>query len=258
MNRLFFWSLIIVIFSSCIPHKDLVYFQGEPMTKENIYKLNNTPYKLEVNDIININITSENQKLVALFSNSKNENIQPSTESSYYSGYSIDRHGNIRIPYIGELNVLGYTTKEVREKIESELKKFVSSSNTFFVKVKLTGIKYTILGEIQSPGTISVPQNQVNIIEAISNAGGVSATGNNKNIEVLRKEFDGIKKYTIDITQIDLFDSKVFNILPNDIIYIKPFKRKSWGLGTTGIDAFQTFSSIFTVIATTFLLVKTL
>ena len=25
----------------------------------------------------------------------------------YFNGYSVDRHGNIRIPYIGEVNVLG-------------------------------------------------------------------------------------------------------------------------------------------------------
>ena len=44
-------------------------------------------------------------------------------DNSYFTGYSIDEHGNIRLPYIGELNVLGYTTDEVREKVKSELKK---------------------------------------------------------------------------------------------------------------------------------------
>ncbi|WP_139958189.1 polysaccharide biosynthesis/export family protein [Flavicella sediminum] len=258
MNNSFFWTLIVIIFASCVPHKDLVYFQGEPMTKENIYKLNNTPYKLEVNDIINIEIVSENSKLVALFKNTNTTIDQTNASTSYYSGYSIDQHGNIRIPYIGDINVLGYTTKEVREKIEIELKKYISHSNKIFVKVKLSGIKYTILGEVKQPGTQTLTQNEVNIIEVISKSGGILSSGNNKQIEVLRKEFDGIKKYTIDLTQIDLFDSKVFNILPNDIIYVKPFKRKSWGLGTTGIDAFQTFSSVFAVITTTYLLIKTL
>ena len=41
---------------------------------------------------------------------------QITPENIYFNSYSIDRHGNIRLPYLGELNVLGYTEKEVREK----------------------------------------------------------------------------------------------------------------------------------------------
>jgi len=260
MNKLLLLVIFSLIITSCVPHKDLVYFQGEPMAKENVYKLNSTPYKLQTNDILTISIKSENEKLVSLFSTQKNttQNSNNNVSSSYFNGYSIDNHGNIRIPYIGKLNVLGYTANEVREKIEIELNKFVNVSNSIFVTVKLAGIKYTILGEIGAPGTNILYQNEVNIIEAIASSGDITVTGDRSKIEIIRKEFDGVKKYIIDITKIDLFDSSVFRIQPNDIIYIRPIKRKSWGVGTTGLETFRTIGSIFSIIATTVLLIKTL
>ena len=42
--------------------------------------------------------------------------ITVSEAQLYFKGYSVDRHGNIRIPYIGDLNVLGYTTERSTRK----------------------------------------------------------------------------------------------------------------------------------------------
>ena len=260
MNKSILILILSIILTSCVPHKKLVYFQGEPMEKEDVYKINNAPYKLQTNDIISITLKSKDDELVALFNNSSSigggQNM--SSESLYFSGYTIDDHGNIRLPYVGNLNVLGYTIEEVREKVKSELKKYINFDKNIFVTVKLSGIKYTILGDIGSPGVHIIYQNKVNIVEAIANSGDIIDTGDRTKVEVIRNEFDGIKKYTIDITQVDMFDSEVFNILPHDIIYINPIKTKSWGIGTTGLQTFTTLASIFSIIATTILLIQSL
>ncbi len=255
-----FLIIYIVILTSCVPHKKLVYFQGEPIKKEEIHKVNDIPYKLQTNDIISITLKSKDEELVALFnsSNSSDSNFSNNLNGDqlYFTGYTVDDHGNIRLPYIGNLNVLGYTIEEVREKVRSELKYYLKFDKNIFVNVKLAGIQYTILGDIDSPGTHIIYQNKVNLIEAIANAGDIMDTGDRTKVEVLRKELDGIKKYTVDITNIDVFDSEVFNILPHDIVYINPIKTKSWGIGTTGLQTFTTLASVFSIIATTILLIK--
>lgn len=258
MNKLFLVISFSIILSSCVPHRKLVYFQGEPIEKEDIHKINDSPYKLQVNDILYITLKSKNEDLVTLFNNS---NTQTNTNSIggdnlYFTGYTIDDHGNIRLPYLGNVNVLGYTIEEVRVKVKSELKYYINFDKNIFVTVKLAGIKYTILGDIGAPGTHIIYQNRVNIVEAIANSGDIIATGDRTKVEVLREEFDGLKKYTVDITQIDVFDSEVFNILPHDIIFVNPIKTKSWGIGTTGLQTFTTLASVFSIIATTLLLIK--
>ncbi len=252
-------TLIVISLSSCLPTKKTNYFQGEPTSNSEMYKFNNTPYRLQVNDVLSIQIKSENPELVSLFSASKTEGtVSTRGAGLYFDGYTINTHGNIRIPYIGELNVLGYTEREVREKIEHELKNFIKNPETIFVTVKLSGIQFVVTGEVKSPGTKNLLQNQVTIIEAIANSGEISQFGDRKNVTVLRKTINGVERHTIDMTDIAIFDDPNFFIQPNDVIYVEALQRKSWGFGTTGLQTFTTIASVFAVLVSTILLVKTL
>ncbi len=258
MRKLAFLLFAFSFFCSCIPSKDLVYLQGEPLSKKEIHRMNKIPYKLQVNDIIIIDIKAADNNLVALFNKNQSSvaNQQAQGGGGYFSGFTVDGHGNIRVPYIGDINVLGYTTKEVRLKVEDELAKLFKKSEDIFVSVKLDGIRYTIFGEVASPGPKVLYQNKVSIIDAISNAGDIPVTGNKKKIEVLRLSPDGRKKFTIDLTKIDALDSEVFYIEPNDYINVLPLKQKSWGTGSTGVQSLTTIISVFTLVTSTILLVR--
>ncbi|SNR50079.1 protein involved in gliding motility EpsA [Lutibacter agarilyticus] len=258
MKKFFLYAFVLCFLSSCIPAKKLTYFQGEPATKSELYRLNNEPYRLQVNDILYIDIKAENPEIVSLFKNSATTSTTQGGEGLYFTGYTIDRHGNIRIPYIGDLNVLGYTEKEVRQKIESELTKYVKKVESVFVTVKLAGINFVITGEVGSPGTINLSQNEVSIVDAIANAGDVNTFGDRENIVVVRKTIDGVKKYKVNLLEIEIFESDNFYIKPNDVIYVAPLKQKTWGFGATGFQTFTTLVTVFSFVTTTILLINTL
>ena len=257
-----FSVVLLILTSSCIPNKDLVYFQGQPRTTKEVYKLTNEPYKFQVNDIIDIRIKADNDELVSLFNQTPQQGAQFGNQFNeqnlYFTSYTVDRHGNIRIPYVGEMNVLGYTEKEVREKLENELDEFFKDTSSIFVTVKLAGIRFTVTGEVASPGTITLYQNQVNIVEALANAGDIAITGNRKKIFVIRKNIDGVKKYELDMTDVNIFNEESFYIQPNDIVYVEPLKQKSWGTGTTGTQTFTTLISVFSLVTSTILLIRNL
>lgn len=261
MRKVFLLLFLMAMITSCIPNKDLIYFQGEPVSKDSIYKLQNEPYRLQIGDILYIDIKSADPELVQLFKNTESQggnNASRITEEQiYFTGYSIDRHGIIRIPYVGELNVLGYTTNEVREKIQKEFENYFRNKDDIFITVKLAGIRVTILGEVNKPGTLIIYKNHINIVEAIANAGDIPVTGNRKNISVFRKSIDGTKRYTIDLTDISTFDSNNFHIESNDIVYIEPLKQKSWGTGVTGLQSITTIVTVLSLITTTLLLIQT-
>ncbi|MEN8124650.1 MAG: polysaccharide biosynthesis/export family protein [Bacteroidota bacterium] len=260
MRKVLLLVFLAVIITSCIPNKDLIYFQGEPVSKDSIYKLQNEPYRLQVNDILYIDIKSADPELVQLFKNKeteRNNSNNISQEQIYFTGYTIDRHGNIRIPYVGNMNVLGYTTSEVREKVQKEFENFFKNKDDIFITVKLAGIRVTMLGEVGNPGTLIIYQNQVNIVEVIANAGDIPVTGNRKNITVFRKNINGTERFSIDMTDVSTFDSNNFYIESNDIVYVEPLKQKSWGTGTTGMQSMTTIISVLSLITTTILLVQT-
>ncbi len=256
-NYLLVFLLSSFIFS-CVPSKDLVYLQGKPVTTKKIKRITNVPYKLQVDDIIRIDIKSTNKELVSVFKKQETETAQTIGNGSYFTDYSIDNYGNIRLPVLGEINVLGYTTLEVRKKIETKLHTFIKKTENLFVSVKLSGIKYTVIGEVANPGTRVLFQNRVSVIEAIANSGDITNVGNRKAVEIIRITDFGAEKYTIDLTKINALNSNAFYIQPNDYINVLPLKQKAWGTGTTGLQTLSTFVSIFTLITSTIILSRNL
>ena len=258
MRKPSLFVILLLVLASCIPNKELVYLQGKPIDKKQIRKINNEPYKLQVNDIITVDVRSQNDSLVSLFKSNANIGVnQLPGAGNFFMGNSIDLHGNIRLPYLGEINVLGYTTSEVRSKIEDELlKKFFKNKEDIFVTVKLDGIRYTVMGEVANPGPNVIYQNQVSIVDAITNSGDITITGNRKNVQVIRLTPTGAEKYEIDLTDIEALNSEVFYIKPNDIINVTPLKQKSWGTGTTGLQSLTTIISLFTLVTSTILIVR--
>ena len=260
MKKFLTFVLVVILSASCIPKKELVYFQGELSENQTLQKLQNEPYKLQVNDMLDIQIKSSEEKLVQLFQPFSNENgnnnVRFNQENLYFTSYTIDRHGNIRLPFIGEINVLGYTIKEVLEKVEKEFEAYFKNPDDVFVIVKLTGIRFTVLGEVNSTGTKVLYQNQVNLVEAIANAGDINVTGNRHKVSIFRKNIDGTKRYDIDMLDINTFNSSNFYIQSNDIIYVEPLKQKSWGTGVTGLQTITTMVAVLSLVASTILIIN--
>ena len=263
IKYIFYISFLIVFLSSCIPNKDLVYLQHSEKNNAaiEVNQVASKPYRVQTNDILSISIKALDQRLVEMFtpSSAGQTTTQTSQQSLYFSGYSVDDHGNIRIPVLGDLNVLGYTVDEIRETIEKKLlDDYFRTEARLFVTVKLAGLRYTINGEIGSPGTNTLYQDKATIMEAIANSGDITITGNRKEVQLIRKFPYGYETYTIDLTKATAIESPYFYIQPNDYIYIKPLKQKSWGTGTTGVQTISTIITALSLITTTILLTRNL
>lgn len=252
---LFVMSLVL---TSCIPTRDLIYLQqkDKETAVSQITAVEAKPYRLQVNDVIRINIKTIDPKLAAIFSASNSGASASQSEAGlYFDGFPVDDHGNIRIPILGEMNVIGYTLEEIRLRIEKQLlAEYFNKEANLFVTVKLAGLRFTINGEIGGPGTKVVYQEQLSILEAIANSGDITLTGDRKAVTVIRKTPTGVQMADLDLTDIKVMNSPYYYIQSNDYIYIKPLKQKTWGTGKTGVESFSTIVTILTLATTTFLL----
>lgn len=262
MNKtvLYFLFLVGLFFSSCVPTKDLIYLQTKDNSEANvpINPVVSKPYRIQSNDVLSITIKAIDEKLVSIFNTSNQEKgISQSEEGSYFEGYTVDDHGNIRVPVLGELNVLGFTADEIRIKIETLLlADYFNKEANIFVNVKLAGFRYTINGEIQNPGSKILYRDKVSIMEAIANSGDITITGDRKDIVIMRQFPQGTEMHNIDLTDINAMKSPYYYLQPNDFIYIKPLKQKAWGTGKTGIESLSTIITVLSLLTTSFLLLK--
>ncbi len=260
MNKILFYIFCLgFLATSCVPTQDLVYLQKkEEAPTSNINELKNKPYRLQTNDVLSINIKALDSKLVEIFSTSTTQTAQMMNQDVlYFSGYTVDDHGNIRMPILGEVNVMGFTVEEVRKKIEEQLlANYFKKEAEIFVTVKLAGFRYTVNGEVNNPGTKVLYQERVNILEAVANSGDITVTGDRKDVKVIRQFPQGAETFSIDLTNANAMQSPCYYLQPNDYIYIKPLKQKTWGTGKTGIESLSTIITILSLATTTFLLFK--
>ncbi len=256
--RLFLFLGIAICISSCITTKQLTYLQEDGTVSDSLIPIRKMaePYRLQINDLLSIRVKALDQETVGIFNPISDANPNATGEERlYYDGFVVDVHGNIRIPSFGEMNVLGYTVEEVRERIEKRLmEEYFKEGANVFVTVKLAGIRYTINGEISAPGSKIIYRDQVSIMEAIANSGDITLTGDRTDVVIIRQYPAGQKVHHIDLTTLDAMNSPYYNVQPNDLILINPLPQKSLGTGTTGLQSFTTIISLATVLVTTILL----
>ena len=256
-HLLFIFALLISI-SSCVPTKRLKYLQADETAVDSLISVEriHKPYRIQVNDLLSIRVKALDQELVGMFNPVGEENPNATGEERlYYDGFLVDEHGNIRVPTLGQVNVLGYTVKEVRQKIQKLLlRDYFTEQANIFVTVKLAGIRYTTIGEIGS-GSQVIYKDQVTIMEAIANAGDITEFGDRTNVVILRQYPSGQKRHHIDLTSMDAVNSPYYYIQPNDLIIVNPLPHKAWGLGTTGLEAFRTVTTILAFLTSTILLI---
>ncbi len=250
-NYLIYFLLIIMSSTSCISTKKITYLQADETAVDSVLTIQRLqkPYRIQVNDLLSIRVKALDQELVGMF-NPIGESNPGATgeESMYYDGFTVDQQGNIRVPTLGKINVLGLTVEEVQENVEKELlEQYFKEEANIFVTVKLAGIRYTTLGEIGT-GSQVVYKEQVTIMEAVANAGGISEFGDMTDVKIIRQYPGGGEKiHNIDLTSIRATQSLYYYIQPNDLILVNPLPQKALGLGTTGIDTFRTVVSLVTV-----------
>lgn len=252
--------VICVLASSCIPHKDTIYMQNKEVALDSIKLLieKQTPYRIQINDILSIRVKALDQENIQILNPVGDQNLNAtSAERAYFDGFTVDLHGDIKIPTLGKLKVLGFTTEEIEQMIEKKLldEQFKETAN-IFVTVKLTGLRYTTIGEINRTGTQTLFQERVNIFEAIANSGDIPITGNLKDVLIIRQYPQGQKIHHLDLTNVNVMHSPYYYIQPNDLIYVKPLKQKSWGTGTSLLQNLTAFLTVLTAITTTIVLLR--
>lgn len=261
MSRFLFFNLVILSLvlasTSCVSRKQLTYLQKDQDTDSLTFQFQRPEYRLQINDIVNIDIRSLNQEANVLFNATApggNQNLNAGDVIFYLQGYSVDNEGLIYMPVIGNFKVEGLTINQLRDSLDLRLAKYFQNGSVY-AKVQLAGIRFSVVGDVIRTGKFVIYQNQANIFDALSMAGDITMVGDRREVQIIRQYPEGVKVYQLDLTDADVINDPRFFIQPNDIINVKPLKVKSWGIGTQG---WQSLSSMITTLAATATLVFTI
>jgi polysaccharide export outer membrane protein len=140
-------------------------------------------------------------------------------------GFLVDQSGNIEYPQLGVLHVEGLTREQVAALIKSKLSGTQLTNPS--VVVRFLNYRITVLGEVNSPGTFTLPAERVTILEALGLAGDVTRYGKRTTVKVIRENEDEREIGTIDLTSTNMFSSPYFRLRQNDIVLVEETGKKA-------------------------------
>jgi len=218
IKGLFFGVLIWT--SSCTSYQSLLSYNEYPLIPvEPQAIVNYTPLKIQANDILKIQISSIDAIAVQPFQ------VGGTSESSAaLSNYLVNSTGNIIFPTVGEINLKGLEIEEAQEAILEKLTPYFTEAP--IVQVRLVNFKVNVNGEVTRPGSYSVINDRLSIIEAITLAGDFTPYSMRDSILIIR-EMDGMRSFGyVNFNTAEVFNSPYFYLQQNDVVYIRPEKTK--------------------------------
>lgn len=238
----FIFVLLLLGLLSCTPQKNYIYLQDKGNGDETTTAKTDTfKYRIKPKDLLYIKTIPIDEPSVTSLTSSSQSNATSGMDA-YLDGYDVSDSGFVTLPLVGNIYVEDLTIAECQKVIQEKVNIYLKNS---LVVVKLLNFDITVLGEVNNPGTYQIYKNQVNILEVLGLAGDLTIYGNRKQIMLVRQN-DGNKTFTIDLTDKKLLYSDNFYLQPNDILYIKPNRSKTFG--TNPFPFATVLSSITTLI----------
>lgn len=137
--------------------------------------------------------------------------------------YLVNNQGEIDFPVLGRLKISGLTKNECEALIREKLIPYLKE--TPIVNVRMVNYKISVLGEVKRPGTFTVSNEKVNILEALAMAGDMTVYGMRDNVKLVRENANGERVIqTLNLNDADLIRSPYFYLQQNDILYVSPNK----------------------------------
>lgn len=136
---------------------------------------------------------------------------------------TVDRNGTISLPRVGSFRVAGLHYADIQTVIQHEIGRYFKDFTLYVSLGQLRSIRVYMVGHVKHPGAYTVSSLST-LVNALLNAGGPSATGSLRNIQV--------KRAGRLITDFDLYDlllkgdkSKDIRLLSEDVIYVAPIGK---------------------------------
>ena len=141
-----------------------------------------------------------------------------SDRSPSEAGNWVHSDGTIFYPYVGEVEVAGLKVTEIRDILRKRLAKYIESPQVDVTVASFRSKRVYLTGEVKQPGTQPITNVPLTLLEAVSNAGGLTEVADWTDVTLTRNS--ETTRYSLR----DLYrqgDTRENVLLrPNDIIHV--------------------------------------
>jgi polysaccharide export outer membrane protein len=168
-------------------------------------------------------------------------------------GYQVDENGNIMFQGIGLIHIEGSTKAQLKDTLDVRLTPFLQHP---YYSIRFLNYKFTMLGEVNHPGLVSIPGERINLLEAIALAGDLTFYGRRDNVLVIRENNNKREFARLDLTKPEIMKSPYFYLQQNDVVIIEPSKKKAAANDVVTARNISLAASVVTTIAVLYSIFK--
>lgn len=238
---------VLLTFASCKTSEKILYLQ-DLQTGDNFKVQAEKALELMPGDKLSIIVTSSATPKLAQQFNLPIVTIQAgsvnTSSSNQVALYTIDESGCVDVPTLGRVKVSGISRSQAAQKIQDLLRE--SHLRDAVVTINAYDQYITVLGEVTRPGRVAISKDNITLFEALGLAGDLTIQGRRDQIKVIREENGQLNSYFVDLRSKDVFNSPVYNLKQNDIIYVSPNKVRI-GQSTNNDNSVRSISTWLSV-----------
>ncbi len=127
--------------------------------------------------------------------------------------------GMITMPLLGDVKAAGMTNLELKNKLESGLKRYVENPEVTVILSQINSYKVFIQGSVANPGAYPISGGST-ITQAVSLAGGFTEFADKNGIIILRTKADGTLKIRVKYKRIIAGKDPDTRLSPGDTIVV--------------------------------------
>jgi len=220
---LLIFAFYAVCLQACINAKNVTYFNNLPESLQiQLAKIQPPQQLIQINDVLTVKVGGENEKSVA-YINQFFGGAAGSSGSSSGLQNTVDINGYIELPKIGKIKVEGLTRDAAKDTIRAAYAEYLKDP---IVSVTFGNFRYTILGEVRSPGYYATPNEKLNVFEAIAQAGDMTPFAKKDNIKLIREVNGERKIISLNFNDKTILNSPDYYIHRYDVIYVEPERQR--------------------------------
>lgn len=223
---------MLILLASCQSYKKVPYIQDVNVVNKAVQQEGLYDAKIMPKDLLTIVVSCTSPELAAPFNltvaspaNLATTNLM-TTAQPILQPYLVDNEGKISFPVLGELKLGGLTKREAEQLVKERLKPYIKEDP--IVTVRMVNYKISVIGEVTRPGTFTISNEKVNLLEALAMAGDMTVYGLRDNVKLIREDANGKQQIiSLDLNKAETILSPYYWLQQNDIIYVTPNKAKA-------------------------------
>lgn len=217
--------LAMATLASCVGRKSMNYLEDAALSNTaKLFPNQKFEYRIQVNDVLSMRVLGLDDATSRLFNvESGAGSIGLTDAAMYVNGFSVDKTGNVGLPTVGRVKVQGLTVSEAQDLLQRKINDYFTNAT---VILKMVSFRVSVLGEVNSPGSYFIYNNQITLLDALARAGGPKEFADKRHVTLMRQSDQGTQALYVDLSQASVLSSEYYYLLPNDVVYVPTLRAR--------------------------------